>query len=263
MPMNNVQGHCPACGGSSLFLGEGGHVTCSRLDCPAPDTADGLLRGGETALVQALGGGRKAIVIAHTLHFHGHSLADVRRLTDEELLAVPGIGDTSLGRNRRAFPAPAPGRDRVALDTLQLIFRRWENAGHVPSSSEELLDLIKSVRRVAATETTPRPLDCGLCYEENGEEVHPHPECPVERTVLPAIEVTGAASLPLGDRVDRGFVLVGDTQSKISVDGRVPAVSAEKPVVVEPHGPGVPGGAVTLTLHCDRILIDGKEIGDA
>ncbi|NUR01306.1 MAG: hypothetical protein HOY79_33720 [Streptomyces sp.] len=23
----------------------------------------------------------------------------------------------------------------------------------------------------------PRLLDCGLCYEENGEEVHPHPEC--------------------------------------------------------------------------------------
>ncbi|MFJ4988820.1 hypothetical protein ACIP9H_34090 [Streptomyces sp. NPDC088732] len=25
----------------------------------------------------------------------------------------------------------------------------------------------------------PRLLDCGWCFEENGEEVHPHPECPV------------------------------------------------------------------------------------
>lgn len=25
---------------------------------------------------------------------------------------------------------------------------------------------------------TPRLLDCGWCYEEWGEEVHPHPECP-------------------------------------------------------------------------------------
>ncbi|MFE2485998.1 hypothetical protein ACFXGR_22410 [Streptomyces mirabilis] len=25
----------------------------------------------------------------------------------------------------------------------------------------------------------PRLLDCGWCYEENGEEVHPHPECPI------------------------------------------------------------------------------------
>lgn len=24
-----------------------------------------------------------------------------------------------------------------------------------------------------------RPLACGYCYEEQGEEVHPHPECPV------------------------------------------------------------------------------------
>jgi hypothetical protein len=24
-----------------------------------------------------------------------------------------------------------------------------------------------------------RPLSCGFCYEEQGEEVHPHPECPI------------------------------------------------------------------------------------
>lgn len=24
----------------------------------------------------------------------------------------------------------------------------------------------------------PRPLDCGFCFEEQGEEVHPYPECP-------------------------------------------------------------------------------------
>lgn len=28
-------------------------------------------------------------------------------------------------------------------------------------------------------EGKPRLLDCGLCYEENGEECHPHPECPL------------------------------------------------------------------------------------
>ncbi len=25
--------------------------------------------------------------------------------------------------------------------------------------------------------TYPRLLSCGLCFEENGEECHPHPEC--------------------------------------------------------------------------------------
>jgi hypothetical protein len=39
-----VQGRCPACGGSSsLFHGDGGYITCSRIDCPAPDAATTLL----------------------------------------------------------------------------------------------------------------------------------------------------------------------------------------------------------------------------
>lgn len=42
-PNPTVQGQCPACRGSSLFLGEGGHVTCARIDCPAPCAADDLL----------------------------------------------------------------------------------------------------------------------------------------------------------------------------------------------------------------------------
>jgi hypothetical protein len=38
-----VQGRCPACRGSSLFLGSGGYLTCSRLDCPNPSAADDVL----------------------------------------------------------------------------------------------------------------------------------------------------------------------------------------------------------------------------
>ncbi|WP_020116791.1 hypothetical protein [Streptomyces canus] len=50
-----VQGRCPACNGSSLFLGSGGYVTCSRLDCPNPCAADDLMhRGKSTAPVTAL-----------------------------------------------------------------------------------------------------------------------------------------------------------------------------------------------------------------
>jgi hypothetical protein len=41
----HVAGRCPACRGSLLFLAEAGHVTCSRLDCPAPWAADNLLHG--------------------------------------------------------------------------------------------------------------------------------------------------------------------------------------------------------------------------
>lgn len=39
----DVQGRCPACQGQSLFLGEGGYVTCSRADCPQPDAATSAL----------------------------------------------------------------------------------------------------------------------------------------------------------------------------------------------------------------------------
>jgi hypothetical protein len=39
----DVQGHCPACGWTTLFLGDGGYVTCSRIDCPEPDAASTLL----------------------------------------------------------------------------------------------------------------------------------------------------------------------------------------------------------------------------
>lgn len=38
-----VKGNCPACGGSSLFLGDGGYVTCSRIDCREPDAASTML----------------------------------------------------------------------------------------------------------------------------------------------------------------------------------------------------------------------------
>ncbi len=37
-----VAGRCPMCGGS-LFLGRGGHVTCSTAKCPDPTAADQIL----------------------------------------------------------------------------------------------------------------------------------------------------------------------------------------------------------------------------
>lgn len=39
----DVQGRCPACGGSSLFVGSGGYITCRRIECPEPDAAATLL----------------------------------------------------------------------------------------------------------------------------------------------------------------------------------------------------------------------------
>jgi hypothetical protein len=43
VPFPRVQGHCPACSWDSLFLGTGGYVTCSRIECPDPTAASNLL----------------------------------------------------------------------------------------------------------------------------------------------------------------------------------------------------------------------------
>lgn len=43
-----VQGRCPACGWVGLFIGDGGHITCSQVDCPNPSAAGEILADGET-----------------------------------------------------------------------------------------------------------------------------------------------------------------------------------------------------------------------
>jgi len=43
MTFPDVQGHCPACGATSLFLADGGYITCSRIECPEPDAVTNLL----------------------------------------------------------------------------------------------------------------------------------------------------------------------------------------------------------------------------
>ena len=40
----SVQGECPEGCGKTLFLGAGGHVTCSWRGCPNPAAADEMLR---------------------------------------------------------------------------------------------------------------------------------------------------------------------------------------------------------------------------
>lgn len=42
----DVVGDCPSCGHPTLFLGEGGYVTCSLMDCPDPEAATRLLERG-------------------------------------------------------------------------------------------------------------------------------------------------------------------------------------------------------------------------
>ena len=44
----DVAGYCPMGCGRTLFLGSGGHVTCSLTVCPRPTAVDDLLEDQET-----------------------------------------------------------------------------------------------------------------------------------------------------------------------------------------------------------------------
>jgi hypothetical protein len=60
-----------------------------------------------------------------------------------------------------------------------------------------------------------RLLDCGLCYEEQGEEVHPHPECPI---AAPAVQAPAA---------DRAGALLGAAETETRPAMNVPPIPAE------------------------------------
>ncbi|MEU0991254.1 hypothetical protein [Streptomyces sp. NPDC005953] len=65
-------------------------------------------------------------------------------MTDEQLLAVPGIGETSLARIRRAFPAPEPPSRSVSVEEVV----RLEGALHL---------LRFALDRFAAAKFAPAP----------------------------------------------------------------------------------------------------------
>lgn len=45
--IDKVIGKCPMGCGNTLFLGAGGHVTCSYSKCPQPDSASRLLENAD------------------------------------------------------------------------------------------------------------------------------------------------------------------------------------------------------------------------
>lgn len=84
-PHVDVQGRCPACGKTSLFLGDGGYVTCSRLECPEPDAASTLL--GQTPARDARPPLPRRPTGAHCVHcgdrYHPARACDPERLIED------------------------------------------------------------------------------------------------------------------------------------------------------------------------------------
>lgn len=82
---------------------------------------------------------------------------------------------------------------------------------------------------------------------------------------LPVVEFQGADVLRLwGDAGEARMVLAGDKRARFTVDGApwAYATSSAHPITVEPLGPGVEGGYVTLTLITRKTTVNGQEVGD-
>lgn len=96
MTMTRVAGHCPMGCGQTLFLGEGGHVTCASLPCPNPCLVDDLLADPETE---------------HVIKFSDETFAILHPLREraEELFACP-LHEHVIGLSG---PPVEPGRYRA------------------------------------------------------------------------------------------------------------------------------------------------------
>lgn len=72
-------------------------------------------------------------------------------------------------------------------------------------------------------------LDCGLCYEEHGQEVHPHPACTAERlAALEAEQQRWASVHDLIERaIDKGWSAI-DTWQVEDALGPEPAAGARQ-----------------------------------
>lgn len=96
-----VKGTCPMGCGQTLFLGSGGYVTCSWIECPRPTAVADLLEDRETEHVVEIG--PRAFTVRHPL----------RERLDDALM------DCALHDWIAARPGPPtqPGRYRVHMLT--------------------------------------------------------------------------------------------------------------------------------------------------
>lgn len=98
----DVAGFCPMGCGRTLFLGEGGHVTCSVIECPNPTAVTDLLHDSETEHVVDFTD--KGFSILHPLR---------ERLEDDN----GGLWGCTLHQYVQALDGPPvqPGRYRAQL----------------------------------------------------------------------------------------------------------------------------------------------------
>ena len=97
-------------------------------------------------------------------------------------LAVGAVFGRATARHRPAHRAVTWAEGQLAVRTCRSPWF-WIAAFAVLAALTAVWTLhpVRSAVNIRAwrDDRPARLLSCGLCYEENGEEVHPHPECPV------------------------------------------------------------------------------------
>lgn len=96
----SVAGRCPMGCGSTLFLGAGGHVTCSFVDCPDPAAVDELLKAADGVVLTAWSR-RQIEKIA--VRLQANVTAALEQVIDEYIprcpTVIPGVGRCELDPN--------------------------------------------------------------------------------------------------------------------------------------------------------------------
>ncbi|MFB7440218.1 hypothetical protein ACFC01_17975 [Streptomyces mirabilis] len=164
-----VRGNCPACGRASLFLGDGGYVTCSIIDCPNPSAADDMLHGGPPATEPCAGRPCSGTGCSHEqaadeLAAHDQATGLYQAASGPAATGATEPGDIQLTRHlgRGLVVDQAPPRIRMALHVLstaqygaalqepdlinigeQVLYRV---TGYDPEHAALLLDLVEDWR---------------------------------------------------------------------------------------------------------------------
>ncbi|MFD7465080.1 hypothetical protein [Streptomyces tendae] len=125
-------------------------------------------------------------------------LGSVRHLKHFERVEEAEAANEQLRAERAAVLREAADR----AETVALRLRLKHDYGAANGAYEVMAELRRVADETAATETT-RLLDCGLCYEEQGEDVHPHPECTVDR--LAELEAEHERWVRVHDLVERAI----------------------------------------------------------
>ena len=206
-----VKGHCPACGWETLFLGAGGYVTCSRIDCPEPDAAGTLLErlAAEETHVVADGSDDPE----HVDDCPGCETAEARA-TDTQ--------DSEAGALTRAHVALAEqaGQDRAAVARVRRLHDNLAAETNL-ASPDDSITRGAAARRIATALDGWNPTgapSCDVGFEGGGRCAKPAGHRPpgsddphVRVVVVHACPPVGSSltpccgrtpfELPLGDRI--------------------------------------------------------------